>query len=110
MVLQSIREGKRSHLFHSAKTASGLVYSSEFMKLEKESPLFKFHPTITGEAPSGWSGWTGRIGVEMVKRAVGSLDGKSFYLCGSKEMASSLAAALQAEGVPKEKIRKDEWG
>jgi len=46
----------------------------------------------------------------MLKRELGALSGKTFYLCGSKEMAGSLAASLAVEGVPKENIRKDEWG
>ena len=47
---------------------------------------------------------------EMLKEKLGPLENRTFYICGSKEMAGGLAAALLAEGVPKEKVKKDEWG
>jgi len=111
MILQTIRDGKVAHLFHSAHTQDSLIYYKEFEELAKTNPNFRFHPSITGETvPLGWNGSTERIGVEQLKRALGGLDGKTFYLCGSKEMAGGLAIALISAGVPKEMVKKDEWG
>jgi ferredoxin-NADP reductase len=111
MILQSLKEGKVTHLFHSAHTIDGLIYFMEFKALSEKEPNFKFHPSITGETvPLGWNGSTERIVADQLKRALGGLDGKTFYLCGSKEMAGGLAIALAAAGVPKERIKKDEWG
>ena len=111
MILQTVKEGKRSWLFHSAHTRDGLAYFDEMQKLAAGNPSFVFLPSITGEqAPEAWSGLTGRISVQMLKEKLGSLENKTFYLCGSKEMAGTLAAALLAEGVPKDRVKKDEWG
>ncbi|MCX8198107.1 MAG: FAD-binding oxidoreductase [Candidatus Micrarchaeota archaeon] len=111
MILQTIREGKKSCLFHSAHTKEGLIYYSEIKALSEKNPHFKFYPSITGEnRPEGWDGLSGRINVEMIKAKLESLVGKTFYLCGSKEMAGSLAISLASAGVPKERIKKDEWG
>jgi ferredoxin-NADP reductase len=111
MILQSIADGIRCSLFHSAHTFAGLTYFPEMQKLASENPLFKFYPSISGEEkPAEWNGANERISVQMLKEKLGTLDGKTFYLCGSKEMAGGLAAALIAEGVPKERVKKDEWG
>ncbi|MEM4633977.1 MAG: FAD-binding oxidoreductase [Candidatus Anstonellaceae archaeon] len=111
MILQTIREGKPSSLFHSAHTREGLIYFDEMAGLAKRNPIFKFYPSITGESvPDGWSGLRGRISVELIKSKLGSLLDKTYYLCGSKDMAGSLAIALAGAGVPKERIKKDEWG
>lgn len=111
-ILQTVvHESRRSHLFHSARAFEGLTYFPEMKKLAAENPLFKFYPSITGEQkPAGWNGFNERISVPLLQKILGSLSDKTFYLCGSKEMAGGLATALVEEGVPKEKIRKDEWG
>ena len=111
MILQTVKEGKKASLFHSAHTRSGLVYFDEMEKLAQQNANFKFFPSISGpEAPEGWGGLRERISVSTLKGALGTLGGKTFYLCGSKEMAGGLAVALASEGVPKERIKKDEWG
>jgi Na+-transporting NADH:ubiquinone oxidoreductase subunit F len=109
-LIQTIKEGKPAHLFHSARTMEGLTYFSEMKRLSEENPNFKFHPTMTcEETPAGWSGMCGRINTGVLKGKIGALSRKTFYLCGSKEMVAELAAALMAEGVPKELILKDDW-
>ncbi|VVC01992.1 Sulfhydrogenase 1 subunit gamma [uncultured archaeon] len=112
MILHTVKnEGKRACLFHSGRFREALIYYDEMKKLADASPNFKFYPTITGdEIPDGWKGSKGRISAQMIKQTLGSLSGKSFYLCGSKEMTGELSAALISEGVPKERIKKDEWG
>lgn len=111
MILQTVKEGKKASLFHSAHTRGGLIYFGEMEKLAQENQHFRFFPSISGpEAPEGWGGLRERIGVETLKGPLGTLEGKTFYLCGSKEMAGGLANALAEAGVPKERIKKDEWG
>ncbi len=112
MILQTVKnDQKKSCLFHSARSLPGLIYYSEMKKLAEGNRNFKFYPTLTcEEIPSGWDGSCGRIGVPMLREKLGSLEGKTFYLCGSKEMAGQLAEALIAAGIPKEKVKKDEWG
>lgn len=112
MILQTVKhDGKRAYLFHAAHEFSGLAYFSEMKKLADENQLFKFYSCVTGEnKPEGWGGYCERISVPMLKKVLGALGDKTFYLCGSKEMCAGLTAALLADGVPKERIKKDEWG
>ena len=111
MIIQTVKfEGKPSCLFHSAHTFEGLTYYSEMKSLAEQNPHFKFYPSVTGpDAPAGWGGLCERASVQCLKEKLGALLGKSFYLCGSKEMTGALYASLLVEGVPKEMIKKDEW-
>ena len=111
MILHSVRdESKRSWLFHSARAFENLTYFSEMKKLASERPLFKFYSCVTGEEkPPGWNGYCERISVNMLKDVLGSLGEKTYYLCGSKEMCAELTTGLMGAGVPKDRIKKDEW-
>jgi NAD(P)H-flavin reductase len=110
MILQTTKEGKPSYLFHSAHTKEGLKYFEEMKNLAKQNPSFQFFPSISGEVKEDWDGLTGRISVQMLKEKLKDFSDKTFYICGSKDMASSLSAQLMQEKVPKERIKKDEWG
>lgn len=111
MILQTAKhDNKRGWLFHSARKFENLTYFSEMKKLAAENHLFKFYSCVTGtEKPAGWNGYCERISVSMIKKVLGSLSDKTFYFCGSKEMGAEISAALMAEGVPKDRIKKDEW-
>jgi len=112
MILQTVKhESKRAHLFHSAHTFEELTYFAEMKKLAEQNPLFRFYPSVSGpQKPPGWNGLNERISVPLLKKTLGSLSDKTFYLCGNKAMVSGLVEGLIAEGVPREKIKKDEWG
>src|SRR3989338_1262416 len=110
-ILETVNEGRVCSLFDSGHGFGNLTYFNEMKKLSEEHDGFKFFPSITGDdPPPGWDGLAGRINVQILQEKLGSLAGKAFYLCGSKEMAGELAAALIAAGVPREKVKKDEWG
>jgi len=111
MIMQTILEEKRAHLFHSASNLSSLIYSDEMQLYEEKNQNFRFFPAVTREEmPHDWQGIHGRLTVETIAQKLGTLSGKTFYLCGPKEMIASLVKGLEASGVHKEKIKKEEWG
>jgi len=110
MALQSAAEGMPCALFQSAKEKSGLFFSEEFEGLAKGGRGFSYFTALTQEQPEGFGGIAGRITAERMKEKLGSLEGKAYYICGSKEMASQLATELIAAGVPKASVHKEEWG
>jgi len=111
MAMQTLIEEKRASLFHSASTLAGLVYYDEMMLFKARNPNFDFFPAVTQqEMPREWQGMQGRLTEEAIAEKLGKLSGKTFYLCGPKGMVSSLAEGLLKAGVPKGKIKKEEWG
>ncbi|MFA6907571.1 MAG: FAD-dependent oxidoreductase [Candidatus Micrarchaeia archaeon] len=111
MVLQTIIEEKPSCLFHSASTQSGLAYAEEMALLESKNPSFRCIHAVTRQVmPPEWEGIRGRITVDAIAQRLGTLAGKTFYLCGPKEMVEALVHGLAGAGVPKERVKKEEWG
>jgi ferredoxin-NADP reductase len=111
MILQTLLEGKEAALFHSARTFSDVTYIGEMKALELQTPLFRYYPAVTREEmPDGFDAIRGRISAKGMERRLGSLEGRTFYICGPPDMVSSVVNDLQSSGVPKEKIRKEEWG
>ncbi|MFA5929562.1 MAG: FAD-dependent oxidoreductase [Candidatus Micrarchaeia archaeon] len=111
MILQTIIEGKPACLFHSASTQSSLAYAEEMELLESKNPSFRcIHAVTRQEMPDGWNGIRGRITADAIAQRLGALEGKTFYICGPKEMVEALVQGLAGAGVPKERIKKEEWG
>ncbi|MDP3742368.1 MAG: oxidoreductase, partial [Candidatus Micrarchaeota archaeon] len=59
---------------------------------------------------SHWKGNRGRITAETIKQQCGSLDGKTFFICGSNKMNDEMTQTLLGLGVPKEQIITEKWG
>ena len=111
MIMQTLLEEKPSALFHSASAPQGIVYSEEMRLFEARNQNFRFFPAVTRqEMPQEWEGIRGRITTDAISQRLGALSGKTFYICGPKEMVAALVEGLAAAGVPKEKIKKEEWG
>lgn len=109
MILQTLGEGKRCALFHSAKTFAELTYYEEMQGLAAQGRLSFFASITREEPPSGWKGLSGRITAETIAEKLGGLSGKTYYLCGTKEMCGQIAEGLKKAGVSKENVRKEEW-
>ena len=111
MIMQTLLEEKPAALFHSASAMPGLAYSGEMELISSRNPSFTFFPAVTRqEMPQEWEGIRGRITVDAISQRLGALSGKTFYICGPKEMVETLVQGLAAAGVPKEKVKKEEWG
>ena len=111
MILQTILEGKPAALFHSASMLSSLAFADEMRLFEAKNPNFKFFPAVTREQmPPGWGGMKERVSTGAIAQRLGTFSGKTFYVCGPKEMVLSMVEGLVQAGVPKEKVKKEEWG
>ena len=111
MIMQTLLEEKRASLFHSASTLPGIIYADEMRLFGSKNPNFRFFPAVTRqEMPDGWEGMRGRLTADAIAQKLGALSGKTFYICGPKEMVETLVDGLAGAGVPKEKIKKEEWG
>ncbi len=93
----------------SYKTAGDEIYKDELAEIEKQG--VKTYVTVTREAEgSAWKGHRGRITGETIKQQCGSLEGKTFFICGSNSMNDSMLQLLLSLGVPKEQIITEKWG
>jgi ferredoxin-NADP reductase len=94
-------------LLFGVRYEEGLLYRSEFERLERDYPTFRFLPTVT--RPTGeWRGRQGRVQAHLDE----ALDLKSYedpstvdvYICGLKEMVDDVRRELKARGFDRKQI------
>jgi ferredoxin-NADP reductase len=69
-----------------------LFFYEEFIQLAKEHDNFRFIPTLSQEK------WTGKFG-RVQKHLPNNLKGKTFYICGLKELVLETKELLLEKGV-----------
>ncbi len=93
----------------SYKTSSDVIYEKELDEIQKRG--VKVCVTVTRDAESSeWKGARGRITAETIKQQCGSLENKTFFICGSNKMNNDLSKTLFDLGIPKEQVITEKWG
>jgi ferredoxin len=65
---------------------------------------------VISNPPKGYSGLRGFITAELMKKILGDVTGKTFYLCGPDAMYAFCLSELEKLGIPKRKIRTEVYG
>lgn len=116
IILRAARQ-KSAHkitLFYSNRHPKDAPFLDELRGIEKENPNFTFVPTMTGVSKSQdkWSGETGHIDWDMLKRHAATASGDSgadpiYYIAGPPAMVKDLRAMLNNAGVDDDDIRAE---
>ena len=79
--------------------------------MEKTNPHFRLVATMTDMAQSSqsWSGETGIIDADYVKRATATLPAPIFYLCGPPGMVEAMRTMLTEAGYDEDDVRSEEF-
>jgi ferredoxin-NADP reductase len=88
-------------LLASFRCKTNLLFHDEFNELTKYDN-FEYYPTLTREK---WEGRTGRVQEHLPE----DCSGKTFYLCGLKELVLETKEVLLSKGVAKEKIKFERY-
>jgi ferredoxin-NADP reductase len=100
---QQHHNGRRIWLFYGTRYPEDVYYQDEFEKLAAEHPNFHYIATLS-RAPESWKGERGYV-QEHVRRLVGTRKDMHAYICGLKDMVSSVRALLINEcGWEKKKV------
>lgn len=102
----------RFTLFYSVKTPDEIVYKNEWQELlKKMGGRLNLTTTISRpeNVPQNWEGETGRIDVSMLERRLGGLLKKTFYVCGTPQMAREMSESLYAAGVGKDNVKMESF-
>ena len=86
-------------LLYSVRTPEDVFYADE---LGDETTV-----TYTREAPPGWTGATGHISAELVRRTCAAA--QSAYVCGSNAFVETATELLMAEGLVPTAIRTERY-
>ena len=94
-------------LVFSNRDRESAAFLDELEEFERELPGFRLVLTMTDE--EGWEGETRRIDAALLRDHLGELGGYRFLVAGPPEMAQAVVDALQAAGVPEERVLADKF-
>jgi len=95
-------------LLYSNTHYEEIIYRDELEAMKNHRNIKIVH-TLTRGSPEGWNGYTGRINEDMIKKEVGELSGKVYYLCGPPAFVDDMSCILERLGVDKDSIKKEKY-
>jgi ferredoxin-NADP reductase len=101
--------GPKIQLVYGSRDPTDIIFGEELKGLEAKLPGLKVDYVIS-EAAEGWGGPCGLLDAKMISELVGSVEGKTFYLCGPAQMYLLCEGALTSLGVPARRIRREAYG
>jgi ferredoxin-NADP reductase len=98
-----------STLLLSARTWDDVLYRDELTKVAENGVMV--HYTLTREQPPGWTGWSGRVNDEMLRK-LGADPSRQprVYVCGPTSFAEAVADLLVQLGHDPHAIRIERFG
>ncbi|NOZ00850.1 MAG: 2Fe-2S iron-sulfur cluster binding domain-containing protein [Deltaproteobacteria bacterium] len=102
-------DAPRIHLLYGSRTPEDVIFDKELKKLGPRLRGLKVTHVIS-EPPKGFSGVTGFLDADRIRKSVGNIEGKMFYLCGPGAMLDLCRAALKDLGVGMHRIRSELYG
>lgn len=97
-------------LFYSVKFPAEIILPNELKDFEKS---IKLNTTITVTRPvpgDGWTGPTGHINPDMLKKFCPDINTRMCYICGPLAFVRAVKDALAAITIPEIRISADVWG
>ena len=96
-------------LFHSVKTTTDLIFKDDFSAWSQSHERLHYVPTITQGEGLGWTLDTGRIGENLLKKHLVTLEGH-FFLCGPQAFVADMELLLKESlKIAPEQIRREQW-
>lgn len=100
---------QRVQLVYGTKDLGDTIFLQELKDLQKRHKRFSLH-LVVSEPSSGFRGLSGFLDADMIRRCVGRVDGKMFYLCGPGAFYDFVIPGLESLGVPRHRIRRELFG
>jgi ferredoxin-NADP reductase len=93
-----------ARLLYSARTRDDLIYREELADYDTRF-------TLTREQPAGWTGYTGRVGGELLSEVAWTPQERPLvYVCGPTGFVEGVADALVALGHDASRVRTERFG
>lgn len=112
-MLRFIKDKKLSNinatLLYSSKTPEDIIFGKELLN-ETYPENIKVHLTITRPNGNNWSGITGRINEEVIRKLVPEISKPFYYICGPTVMVEETAKLLKTMGIEDSKIKLERFG
>lgn len=94
-------------LLYSSKTPQDIIFREEFESW-KDIESVKCVNTITRPDGTSWTGQTGRISVDLIRKHI-DIEQSNFYICGPPDFVNNMVNILRELKIPEKKIKKEQW-
>jgi ferredoxin-NADP reductase len=99
----------RVFLFYGNRDLTDVIFHDELTRIAESNANIRYIPVIENP-PKGYAGQSGYIGADVIKKEIGDVSAKTFFLCGPQAMYDFCLPQLEKLGVPKRKIRREMYG
>lgn len=102
---------QRFVLLYSSRRPQDAAFLSELQSLEAQMGDFRLVATMTEAGPSleSWTGATGMIDAELLKRETADLPSPIYYLAGPPVMVTAMRELLNSIGIDDDDIRSEDF-
>jgi prolycopene isomerase len=97
------------HLIYGSRDPSDIIFEAELKELSEKHPSLTVDFVIS-EPHAAWQGACGLLDARMISSLAGSVEGKTFYVCGPEQMYELCGGALESLGVPGRRVRREVYG
>ncbi len=100
---------RRIHLVYGSQDPDDVIFAGELSAITEKHRNISCSLVISNP-PKDYKGLTGFMTAELMKKILGDVTGKTFYLCGPDAMYAFCLKELERLGIPKRKIRTEVYG
>jgi ferredoxin-NADP reductase len=100
---------RKIHLIYGSRNPDDMIFGKEIEERARLHENFKVTSVIS-EPPEGFEGFTGFISAKLLKDVLGTVEGKTFYVCGPEAMYTYCLPELLKLRVPAGKVRMEVFG
>ncbi|MBN2027444.1 MAG: FAD-dependent oxidoreductase [Actinobacteria bacterium] len=111
-IMREVVEGGlplRIHLLYGSRDPEDIIFRKELAQMGAENENIDVDFVIS-EPSEDWGGLCGFIDADMISNALGSVEGRTFYICGPAEMYPFCEGALTMLEVPGIRVKKEAYG
>ena len=94
----------------SAKTESDLLFNDELREIRQSHKNISIEQTLTKNSNSNWTGRTGRIDSETIRKMELDQDGTHVFICGPNAMADEISSMVLATGIDPRNLHRESFG
>ena len=96
----------RITLFYGCRTPKDIAFKEELAELAAKNQNLKLVLMVT-EPTTEWTGTTGLINAEMIKRELPDYQNNIFFTCGPPPMVEAMERLVVSLGLPKETLKRE---
>jgi ferredoxin-NADP reductase len=98
--------GLKMQLLYGSRVPEDIIFEDRLSELACAENDLKVDYIIS-EPPEGYEGVCGFLEADIIKKLVGDLEGKTFYMCGPNLMYELCGGALDSLGIPSRRVKKE---